>query len=188
RYARRELARVAEVVAVQAARERRTGGRLAREHVDLAAGDLLAEERKREPGEIRAAAYAADDDVRERACHLHLRERLLADDRLVQEHMIENAPKRVRRVLAPRCVLDRLRDRDPEAAGRLGELLEDRAPALRVLRGTRDDLGAPRLNHRAPERLLVVRDADHVHLALEADQLACERKRAPPLARARLGR
>src|SRR5207247_7557696 len=37
-------------------------------------------------------------------------------------------------------------------------------------------------------RLLLVRDLDHVDLALEADQLAGERERAPPLARAGLGR
>ena len=37
-------------------------------------------------------------------------------------------------------------------------------------------------------RLLLVRDPDHVDLALEADQLARERERAPPLARAGLGR
>ena len=56
------------------------------------------------------------DDVGERAGELHLRERLLADDRLVQEHVVEHAAERVGRVLAPRRVLDRLGDRDPEAA------------------------------------------------------------------------
>ena len=52
----------------------------------------------------------------------------------------------------------------------------------------RDDLRAPQLDHRAPERLLLVRDANHVHLALEADQLARERERASPLTGAGLGR
>src|SRR5439155_17941548 len=36
--------------------------------------------------------------------------------------------------------------------------------------------------------LLLVRDANHVHLALEADELARERERAPPLTGAGLGR
>ena len=53
--------------------------------------------------------------------------------------------------------------------------------------GLGDDLRAPRLDHRAPARLLLVRDADHVDLALEPDQLAGERERAAPLARAGLG-
>src|ERR671934_360823 len=65
---------------------------------------------------------------------------------------------------------------------------EDGLPRLRVLRGTRHDLRAPRLDHRAPVRLLLVRDLDHVDLALEPDQPARERERAPPLARAGLGR
>src|SRR6478609_3840092 len=188
RYERSQLARVAEVVGEHAAGQRRARRRLAREHVDLAAGDLLADEREREPREVRAAADAADDDVRERAGHLHLRDRLLPDHRLVQEHVVEDAAERVRRVVALRRVLHGFRDRDPEAAGRVGELLEDRTAALRVARRARHDLRAPELDHRAPERLLVVRDANHVDLALEPDQLARERKRTPPLAGASLRR
>src|SRR6266540_2260461 len=184
---RRQLARVAEVVREQTAREGRTGGGLAREHVDVAARDLLPDEREGEAGEVRAAADAADEDVWKRTGHFHLRQRLLPDDRLVQQHVIEDAAERVRRVVTARRVLDGLRDRDAEAAGRVRKLLEDRAPALRVLRRARDDLRTPRLDHRPPERLLVVRDADHVDLAFEAEQLAGERKRAAPLARAGLG-
>src|SRR5918992_5266125 len=67
-------------------------------------------------------------------------------------------------------------------------LLPDRPPALRVLRRAGDDLGAPGLDQRAPERLLLVRDLDHVDLAFEAEQLARERERAAPLAGAGLGR
>ena len=185
---RRQLPRVAEVVGEVAARQRRAGGRLAGEEVDLAAGDLLAQEREREPGEVRAAADAADDDVRVRAGELHLRDRLLADHGLVQQHVAEHAAERVRRVVAPGRVLDRLRDRDPEAAGRVGMLGEDRAAGVRLLRRAGDDRRAPRLDHRAPERLLVVRGANHVDLALEAEQLAGEGERAAPLARAGLGR
>src|SRR5581483_5582253 len=65
---------------------------------------------------------------------------------------------------------------------------EDRAPGLRVLRRARHDLRAPRLDHRPAVRLLLVRDPNHVDLAVEADQLARERERAAPLPRARLGR
>ena len=45
-----------------------------------------------------------------------------------------------------------------------------------------------RLDHRAAERLLVVRGANHVDLALEPELLAGERERTAPLARAGLGR
>src|SRR5581483_10362644 len=58
----------------------------------------------------------------------------------------------------------------------------------RVLGRAGDDLGAPGVDHRAPARLLLVGDPDHVDLALEADQPARERERAPPLPGARLGR
>src|ERR671934_2575864 len=65
---------------------------------------------------------------------------------------------------------------------------EDGLSGLRVLRGARHDLRAPRLDHRAPARLLLVRDPDHVDLALEPEQPAGERERAAPLPGARLGR
>src|SRR5437764_6398545 len=67
-------------------------------------------------------------------------------------------------------------------------LLEDRTPRLRFLGGARHDLRAPGLDQRAPVRLLLVRDPDHVDLALEPEQLAGERERAAPLAGAGLGR
>src|SRR5436853_3543562 len=67
-------------------------------------------------------------------------------------------------------------------------LLEDRAAGLRLVRRAGHDLRAPGLDHRAPVRLLLVRDLDHVDLALEPDQLAGERQRAPPLPGAGLGR
>src|SRR5207244_335522 len=54
-------------------------------------------------------------------------------------------------------------------------------PGRGVLRRARHDLRAPGLDHRAPVRLLLVRDPDHVDLALEPDQPAGERERAPPL-------
>ena len=139
---RRQLARVAEVVGEEAARERRAGGRLAREHVDVAAGDLLAQEREGKPGEVRAAADAADHDVREGARLLHLRQSLLPDHGLVQEDVVQHGAERVGGVLALRCVLDRLRDRDPETARRVRMLLEHGPPGLRVL-GRARTISAP---------------------------------------------
>src|SRR5205823_11903089 len=69
---RRQLAGVAEVVREVAAGQRRAGGRLTRQEVDLAAGELLAQEREGKPGEVRAAAEATDDEIRKRAREFHL--------------------------------------------------------------------------------------------------------------------
>src|SRR5581483_11627337 len=55
---RRQPAGIAEVVCEEAAGQRRARSRLTREQVDVPAGELLAEERKREAGEVRAAAEA----------------------------------------------------------------------------------------------------------------------------------
>jgi hypothetical protein len=48
----------------------------------------------------------------------------------VQEHVVEDAPERVRRIVPPGRVLDRFGDRDAEASGRLRLLGEDRASGL----------------------------------------------------------
>jgi hypothetical protein len=178
----------AEVVGERAARQGRAGGGLAGEHVDLLARDLLPQEREGEPGEVRAAADAADDDVRKGARELHLRQRLLADDGLMEKDVVEDAPQRVGGVLAARRVLDGLGDGDPEAARRVGIGGEDRPARVRLLGRARDHARAPGLHHRAAIGLLVVRDLDHVHLALEAEEPAGEREGASPLARAGLGR
>ena len=76
----------------------------------------------------------------------------------------------------------------PRLPGVSGNSSRIARPLCVSLGGAGDDLGAPQLDHRAPERLLLVGDANHVHLALEADQLAGEGQRAPPLTGAGLGR
>src|SRR5437762_12601356 len=80
------------------------------------------------------------------------------DDGLVHEDVVEHAAERVLRVVARRRVLDRLADRDPEAAGRVRIRLEDFLARLRVGARARDDLRAVRLHQHAPVRLLLIGD------------------------------
>ena len=76
--------------------------------------EVAAEERERQPREVRAATGAADDDIRRLAGHAHLLDRLLADDCLVEEDVVEHGTERVLRVLPGRRILDRLADRHAE--------------------------------------------------------------------------
>ena len=149
---------------------------------------LQPEEREREPGEVRPAAGAADDDVRRLAGHRHLLDRLLADDGLVEEHVVEDGAERVLGVVAGRRVLDRLADRHPERAGAVGGLGQHRPTVVRRRRRAGDDRRAVGLHQDPSVRLLVVARADHVDLDLEAEQRAGEGERGPPLARPGLGR
>ena len=88
---RRQADRVAEVVGVAAAGQGRAGFGLDGEDARRAAlAQLLADERKGQPGEVRAAADAADHHVGVLPCEVHLLERFLADDRLVQQHVVEH--------------------------------------------------------------------------------------------------
>ena len=125
---RRQMPGVAEIIGVFAARQARAGRRLAGDDAQLAAAaQPRADEREGDAGEIAAAAGAADDDVGIVAGHLELRHRLLADDRLVQQHVVEHAAERVFGVGVLRGDLDRLADGDAQAAGRIRMFGQDAA-------------------------------------------------------------
>ena len=131
------------------------------------------------PGEVRATAGAADDDVGRLAGHPHLLDRLLADDGLMEEHVVEDRAEGVLRVVAGRRVLDRLADRHPERAGAVRRLGEDLAAVGRVLARAGNDLRAVGFHEDPPVRLLVVAGPDHVDLDLEAEERAGEGQGAP---------
>ena len=120
--------------------------------------------------------------------HRELLLRLLADHRLVHQHVVQDGAQRVAGVLAGRGVLDRLGDGDPQAARRVGVGLADLPAGVGVGRRAGDDVGAPRLHHDPAVRLLLVADPHHVDLALQPEHLAGERERRPPLAGSGLGR
>ena len=182
RHQRRHPDRVAVVVAVDAAGQRRARRGLGGDDPRLAAG---AQEGEHEAGEVRAAADAADHHVGDRLRQLELGDRLLPDHGLVQQHVVEHRAERVVALRVLGSDLDRLGDRDAERAGRVVGL---RAAGLGEVARRAVHGRAPRLHHRAPVGLLVVARADHPDLALEPEQRARERERRPPLARAGLGR
>src|SRR2546422_977834 len=91
-YQRRHLSGVAKVVGVFAAGDRRTRLRLRGEEPRLGSPlQPVAQEREGQSGEVTPATDAADNDVRHRLGALHLQQRLLPDDRLVHQHMVEDA-------------------------------------------------------------------------------------------------
>ena len=188
-HQRRQMPGVAEVEGVAPARQRRARRRLDRDDADVAlVAQLLAEERERDPGEIRAAAGAADDDVGIGVRHLHLLERLDADHRLMHQHVVEHAAERIFGVVALRGDLHRLGNRDAQAAGRIGMRSEDRAPRIRLRARARHAFSAVSLHQRAAVGLLIVRDSDHEDFNFKAEMRARERERRAPLAGPRLGR
>ncbi len=144
---------------------------------------------KEMPGEVRAAAGAADHDV---GALLAERGQLLlgleADHRLVHQHVVEHGAERIGGLGIGGRALDRLRDRQAERAERLGIHLERGATRVRHRRRARVDRRAERLHHHAAVRLLPVRDADHEDLALEPVQLRRVGQRRAPLPGAGLGR
>ena len=186
---RRHLGGVAEVVGIGAAGQARRGlGLDGDDAVGLAAAEGPAQPREGQAGEVRAAAGAADDHLRLLAGHLHLEDRLLADDRLMQEHEVEDRSQRVLRPGVGDRVLDGLADGDAQRTRVVGRLGQHLAAVLRVEARAGHDLGAVGLHEIAAVRLLVVARADHVDLDLEAEHGAGEGQRAAPLAGAGLGR
>ena len=86
--------------------------------------------------------------------HLQLRDRFLADDRLMQQHMIQHRTERIVGVRRASRDLDRLRDRDAEAAVAVGRAREHAGRKWSPTRA-RDTARAKRLHERAAIRLLV---------------------------------
>ena len=72
------------------------------------AAQLFAKEGKNDPCEVGSTSCTSDDDIGIVVRHLHLLHRFLADNGLVQQHMVEHGAERVFGVVAAR--------RAPEAA------------------------------------------------------------------------
>ena len=101
--------------------------------------------------------------------------------------MVEHAAERIPHVFGGDRGLDRLGDRQTEAAGRIGVGGERVAAGLGEVRRARVHGGTPDLHHRLEVGLLVVAGPDLPHLALDAVLRSRERQRRAPLARAGLG-
>uniref|UniRef100_A0A0A9EEK9 Tryptophan synthase-related n=1 Tax=Arundo donax TaxID=35708 RepID=A0A0A9EEK9_ARUDO len=186
-HERRQPRRVAEVVGVDALGERRARrGLHGPERRAHPAAQLLAHEREREPAEVGPAAGAADDDVGRLTERRQLLQALLPDDGLVEQDVVQHAAEAVLGVGVGGRHLHRLGDGDPKAAGAGRVRRQDLLAGLRRRRRRRVHLGAPRLHHQPPVRLLVVRRAHLPHLAVEAEEAAGEGERAAPLAGAGL--
>src|SRR5215207_7064456 len=133
---------VSEVVRVAALRKRRARGRLdGHDARALTIFQVLADEREGDAAEVRAAPDAAHDHIRVLAGQLHLLERFLPDDGLVQQHVIQDAPQRVLGVVVLDRVLDRLAYGYTERSRRVRMLLEDVAACLREIRRARVNFG-----------------------------------------------
>jgi hypothetical protein len=187
---RREPDRIAEIVDVLPLGQARAGAGLDGHDAQLLllAGELVRGEGEGEAREVRPAADAAHDDVGLGIRLLELLPGLEADHGLVHQHVVQHAAEGVLGVIPHRRVLDRLADRDAEAARRVRILLEDLLAGLGVRARARHDLGAEGLHQDAPIRLLLIGDLDHVDLALQAEEAAGLRQGRAPLAGAGLGR
>jgi hypothetical protein len=155
---------------------------------DIRPAQLLAQEREGQPTEVRAAAGAADDEVGSLADLGELQQSLLADDRLVQQHVVEH---RAERVVGRR-----------RAARRPRPPRRSRCPATRVSRGARPGCpagavssdgdgctGAAEGLHHEPAIGLGVIGGPHLpDLALQPELRAGEGQRGAPLPGAGLGR
>src|SRR6185437_10573225 len=121
------------------------------------------------------------------AGHPHLLDGLLADDRLVEQDVVEDGPQGVLGVLTGRGVLDGLADGHPERTGAVGSRSEYGPAVVGGWRGAGHDLRAVRLHEDPPVRLLVVAGANHVDLDLEPEIGARKGQGTPPLTGAGLG-
>ena len=150
-------------------------------------GQLLAQERERQPAEVGTAAGAAHDQVGCLADLGELEQRLLADDRLVHEHVVQHGAEGVVGGRRLGRHLDGLADRDAERSGRVGVLLQDGPAGGGQVRRRGMDRAAEGLDHDLAVGLPVVRRPHLPDLALHPVLRAGERQGGAPLAGAGLG-
>ena len=185
---RRGGRRVAEVIQIHAAGQRRACFGLDGDDANLLALELVRQEGERQPGHVAPPADAPDHHVRILTGQLHLPAGLQADDGLMQEDVIQHAAQRVLRIVVRGGIFHRLADRDAQAPRGVRILGQDRAAGVGPRAGAGNDLGAPGLHHDLAVRLLVMADLDHVHGALQIEQAAGQGQGASPLPGACLGR
>ena len=107
--------------------------------MDRGRHEVLAErvhlQQRGQAREVRAAARARKPDVGLRLARRgELDEHLLADEGLVQQHVVEHAAQRVVSARVLRGDLDGLTDRHAVRAGRVGQLREDRPTRVSVIK------------------------------------------------------
>lgn len=184
---RRDLARVAEIVCISAARHGWAGSRLDGDEIGLClSGEPILHERGDQPAEIRAAARAADDDIRILVIHRHSFFGLQADHRLVQEHLIEHRAKHIARAGGGHGLFHSLRDRAAERAAGAGEFLKNFAPDLCRVTRAGDDIGAKGFDDRFAVGLLMEARLDHINGQWNVEIRARHGQRSAPLAGPRL--
>jgi len=94
--------------------------------------ERVGEEREGETSEVRPAAEARDHEVRILADLLELPLGLEADDRLMEEDMVQDGAEAIDRLLIAPGVLESFRHRDAEGSGMVRILLEEGASRCRL--------------------------------------------------------
>ena len=184
-HQRREAGGIAVVVGIDALGQRRAGGRLDGNKADLlralVARCRIAEEGEADAGEIAAAAAGGEDHVRVLAEFLELLLGFLADDGLVQQHMVEHRAQGVFGAGRRYRGFHRLGNGDAEAAlvVRIGR--QDVAAGLGLVGRAGNHFATEGLHHQAAIGLLVVADLDHENFDRQAEHLAGKGERRSPL-------
>jgi hypothetical protein len=125
------------------------GGRLGPDDADLPAVNPVHDEGQGDAREIAPAAGAAQDHVGVLADLFELLFRLQADDGLMKQDVVQNAPEGIPGVLAGDGILHGLADGDAEAPRRIGVLLEDLPSRRRTDARAGDALG--------PQTFIIIR-------------------------------
>ena len=124
-HQRRELGRVAEIVAILAAAHGGARMRFAGDKADLAARELVAQEGEASPAKLLPPPTQPITTSGIVLGQFHLLLRLQADDRLVQQDVVQHAAQRIPGAFLADGRLDRLADGDAQAARAIGVVFQD---------------------------------------------------------------
>src|SRR5438270_654801 len=178
---------VREAVAVLALGIRGRGA-LGRNEPDGLPFDRLREEWEGETAEVSAAAETGDHDVRVGTDLLELSLRLEADDRLMEQDMVQDGSEAIDRFLVPLRVFKALGHRDAERARMVRLFRKQCPPHARLGTRGRVDRGPVELHELSPLDLPVMYSSNPIDRRLEIREARRVGEGGPPLPCARLGR
>ena len=181
---RRDLSGIAEIIFVDASRKGRAGSRFDGYNPRIAlSGKLILHKRRDQSAQIRAASRAAYYNIRIFIQQLHCLFCFQPDNRLVEQHLIENRTQHVTISVAGDSPLYGLGNGASQAAAVLRIFGQDFSPRFRPIRRRGEYIGAEGFHNVLSERFLVIRNFYHIHFQIQTKVGARFGQGSSPLSR-----
>ena len=174
--------RIPEIVGKRTTGHGWARGGLCRDNRDILAVDLVPHIRETDPRKVAAPTGAPHNHIGIDADFLQLLLGFQSHNRLMQEHMIQNAPQRIARLLIGNSIFNGLANGYTQASRGIGIFSQYLFSCLSKVAGAGNTVGTPGHHHHPAVRLLFIAHPHHEYPAFKIEHLTRHAQRASPLA------